>query len=190
MLMKSKQLFYLIMKKGIITIIFFIAVQLVLFGQQKQEKVRWYSFEEAVELSKKNPKKLFIDVYTDWCGWCKKMDRETFTHPVIAKYLNEDFYAVKFDAESTKPIEFAGQTFVNEGGQPRNPHQLAIALLQGKMGYPSIAYMNEDLQLITVVQSYQTPEQIEPILKYFGGNSYKSMGWTDFQAAFVSEIKE
>jgi len=159
----------MIMKKRIITTIFFIVIQLVVFSQEKPVKVTWYSFEEAVELCKKSPKKLFIDVYTDWCGWCKKMDRETFTHPVV---------------------EFAGNIFVNEGGGPRNPHQLAVALLQGKMGYPSVAYMNEDLQLLTSVPGYFTPDKLEPILSYFAKDNYKSMGWTDFQAAFVSEIKE
>jgi len=177
------------MKKGIITTIFLIATSLLLFGQGKTEKVKWYSFEEAVELSKTNPKKIFIDVYTDWCGWCKKMDKETFTHPVIARYLNENYYAVKFDAESTKPIKFAGNTFVNEGGN-RNPHQLAIALLQGKISYPSIAYMNEDRQLLTSVPGYQTPNDLEPILSYFAKDSYKSLGWTDFQKGFVSEIRD
>jgi len=180
----------MIMKKRIITTIFFIVIQLVVFSQEKPVKVTWYSFEEAVELCKKSPKKLFIDVYTDWCGWCKKMDRETFTHPVVARYLNENYYAVKFNAESTEPIEFAGNTFVNEGGGPRNPHQLAVALLQGKMSYPSVAYMNEDLQLLTSVPGYFTPDKLEPILSYFAKDNYKSMGWTDFQAAFVSEIKE
>jgi len=178
------------MKKAFFITTILLMANLVLNGQGKSEMVKWYSFEEAVELSKKNPKKLFIDVYTDWCGWCKKMDRETFSHPVIAKYLNEDFYAVKFDAESSEPIEFGGQTFVNEGGQPRNPHQLAIALLQGKMGYPSIAYMNEDLQLITVTSGYQVPTEIEPILNYFANDTYKTVGWSDFQTKFVSEIKK
>ena len=178
------------MKKAFVASIFFIAFHLVLFAQEKPVEVKWYTFEEAVELSKKNPKKLFIDVYTDWCGWCKEMDRKTFSHPVIARYLNEHYYAVKFNAESTKPIEFAGNTFVNEGGAPRNPHQLAIALLQGKMSYPSVAYMNEDLQLLTAVPGYYTPDQIEPILNYFASDHYKNMAWTDFQASFKSEIKE
>ena len=79
------------MKKGILTTILVIAVSAMVFGQEKSGEVKWYTFEEAVALSKENPKKLFIDVYTDWCGWCKKMDRETFTHPVIAKYLNENY---------------------------------------------------------------------------------------------------
>ena len=79
--------------------------------------VKWYTFEEAVALNKKEPRKIFIDVYTDWCGWCKKMDETTFSKPEIAKILNKDYYAVKFDAESLDTINFAGTRFVNEGGR-------------------------------------------------------------------------
>lgn len=154
-----------------------------------QESVKWYSFEEAVALSKENPRKIFIDVYTDWCGWCKKMDKSTFTDPVIADLLNNKFYAVKFNAESTKPIEFAGRTFVNEGGG-RNPHQLAAALLQGKMSYPSAAYLTEDLQLLTAVAGYMTPKDLEPILDFFATDSYKTVSYQDFLKDFKGKATE
>ena len=68
-------------------------------GNGGVEKIHWYTFAEATKLNKKHPKKIFMDVYTSWCGWCKKYDAVTFSHPVIAKYINEHFYAVKFDAE-------------------------------------------------------------------------------------------
>lgn len=66
----------------------FIMILTVAEGQETP-KIRWYSIEEAVELNSKSKakdkKKFFIDVYTDWCGWCKKMDANTFTDPVIVK---------------------------------------------------------------------------------------------------------
>ena len=80
-------------------IIFPLAFILVFLGSSafisdKQSKkaagegpVNWMSFEEAVEKSKKEKRKIFIDVYTDWCGWCKVMDKNTFSQPVIAKYI-------------------------------------------------------------------------------------------------------
>src|SRR5210317_2561338 len=75
---------------------------------QENNSIHWLSFEQAVELQTQegNSKKIFIDVYTDWCGWCKKMDKNTFNHPVIAELLNTKFYAVKFDAESKEPVNF------------------------------------------------------------------------------------
>lgn len=177
------------MKKAVPLIFIFFISLFILSGQEKSEKVKWYSFTEAVKLSKDNPKKLFIDVYTDWCGWCIKMDKETFEHPEISKILNNYYYPVKFDAESKDPIKFKGELFINKGEKSRNPHQLAIALLQGEMSYPSVAYMTEDLQLLTAVPGYYTPEQIEPILLYFAEDHYKTKNWEDYQASFESRIK-
>lgn len=177
------------MKKVIPSVLIFILSINISSAQGKDKKVKWYTFKEAVELSKENPKKLFIDVYTDWCGWCKKMDKNTFEYPDIAEILNNNYYPVKFNAESKEPVEFRGDTFINEGTRSRNPHQLAIALLQGKMSYPSVAYMSEDLELLTAVPGYFTPEQIEPILIYFAKDHYKTKNWEEFQGSFKSSLK-
>ena len=75
------------------------------------DEIKWYTWEEAYELNQTAPKKVFIDLYTDWCGWCKKMDKETFTDPAVVKFINENFYAVKFDAEQEKDIVFNEKTF-------------------------------------------------------------------------------
>jgi thioredoxin-related protein len=178
------------MKRIILLVFLFACIFPKVKSQETQELVKWYTFEEAITLAKKNPKKLFIDVYTDWCGWCKKMDQSTFTNPVIAEYLNTNFYPVKFNAESTKPIEFEGKTFINEGnGSARSTHQLAVALLQGRLSYPSIVYMNEQLQLLTPVPGYMEPKAIEPIISYFATDSYKTMKWEEFHKTFVGKIK-
>lgn len=154
----------------------------------QQTTVKWYSFEEAVELNKEEPKKVLIDVYTDWCGWCKKMKKNTFNHPEIAKYINENFYAVRFDAEGEKEITFRGKTFVKSGDRSRSPHQLAIALLQGKMSYPSVAYLDENNQLITTVPGYYSPKDIEPILKFFVEDAYKNQSFQDFKNNYSHSI--
>ena len=152
--------------------------------------VKWYSFEEAVMLNQKNPKKIFIDVYTDWCSWCKVMDQKTFSHPEIAAYLNKYYYPVKFNAESKEPISFMGTVFQNKNEGRRPPHDLAVALLQGKMSYPSIAYLDENNQLLTAVPGYSTPSQIEPILVFFAENHYKSKSWEIFSQSFKGKIKD
>ncbi|MGE0088250.1 MAG: thioredoxin family protein [Bacteroidales bacterium] len=151
--------------------------------------VKWYSLEEALELNKKEQKKIFVDVYTDWCGWCKKMDAATFNNPAIATILNTEYYAVKFNAESKDTILFGGRSFVNEGPNGRSPHQLAIALLQGRMSYPSVVYLNEESQLLTAVPGYMTAEGIEPILMFFADDAYKSQSFEDFTKQFVSKVK-
>src|SRR5690242_17457474 len=73
--------------------------------------VNWMTFEQAIEKSKTEKRAIFIDVYTDWCGWCKVMDKSTFNDPEVAKLLNEKFYAVKFNAEQREDVTFQGTTF-------------------------------------------------------------------------------
>ena len=145
-------------------------------------KINWMTFEEAVKLNETNPKKIFIDVYTDWCGWCTKMDQTTFTDKNVVAYMNENFYAVKFNAEQAEPIEFSGYTFTNKNpnGVRKGTHELAQALLQGKMSYPSYVFMNENNQLITTVPGYIEAYNFLYILKYFGSDAFKTQSWEEY----------
>ena len=166
------------MKKLVIA--FLIFVSLPFFSNA--QKINWISFEEAVRLNETAPKKIFIDVYTDWCGWCKKMDKVTYQDSTVVAYINENFYAVQFDAECNDTIVFADYTFVNDGGQGgrRGTHQLAMALLQGQMSYPSCVFMNEKNHLITVVPGYREPKDFMPILKYFCTDAYLNQTFSEF----------
>lgn len=160
------------------------------FSQDNTEKVKWYTMEEAEKLYRDEPKKWLIDVYTDWCSWCKKMDAETFTHPVIARFINENFYAVKLDAESQESITFNGTTFKyqQQGGQ--GYQELAIGLLNGQMSFPSIAYLNEELQLLGAIPGYKTPQAMEPLLNYIAQDKFTSQTLADYQKTFQSKITE
>ena len=155
------------------------------------EKIRWYSFEEAYQLNKKKPKKIFIDVFTDWCGWCKKMDAETFTNPVISKYMAKNFYCVKLNAERKDTVIIDVVTFTNPNPNgKRSTHQLAIDLLKGNMSYPSYVFLNEKCQWMNIVPGYYTAKDFEPFLHYFGEDAYeKKIPWDDFKASFEGAIK-
>lgn len=155
---------------------------------QVESPVKWYSLEEAMALNAKQPKKIIMDVFTDWCGWCKTMDKNTFSDPYIAQYLNENFYPVKFNAEGTNDITYKGKVYKNRGQGQRSAHDLAIALLQGRLSYPTIVFMDSDNNLITYISGYLTPDQIEPILAYIAQDGYKKEKWEDFRAKFVSKI--
>ena len=157
-----------------------------------QEKINWMSFEEAVERCAQEPKMVFIDVYTDWCGWCKRMDASTFANPEIAQYMNEHFYAVKFDAECNDTIEFKGHRFLGTSrhGGKKGSHQLAYALLQGKMSYPSYVIMNEEKQVLQVINGFQPVKNFELIIHFFAEEAYKNPNGDDFLKTFKSEITE
>jgi len=148
-----------------------------------QAKVNWISFEEAVSLQKKTPKTIFIDMYTDWCGWCKKMDQATFANPGIASYLNANFYCVKFDAERKDTVSYKGKQYINQGQGRRPTHQLAIELLKGKMSYPTIVYIDDEFNA-NPVGGYMDPIKIEPLLVYFAERIHKSANFDDFKKYF------
>ena len=148
------------------------------------EEIKWYTFEEAVKASKDHPKKMFIDLYTDWCGWCKKMDKSTFKDPQVIQYLNANFYPVKFNAEQKESIQFKGHElkYLSDVSR-RGVHELAYALLDGRLGYPAFVYLDENQDRITISPGYKTADVIMRELKYVGGNHYKDTRFEDFKAS-------
>ena len=160
------------------------------FSVNGQSPVKWYSIEEAFTLTKKEPKKILIDVYTDWCSWCKVMDNKTFSNQVIADYLNKNFYPVKFNAEQKADVSLNGKTYKYVASGSRGYNELAAELLNGQLGYPSLVFLDEQTKMIQLIQSYIQAKQFDAILKFFGDNHYKNKKWEDFQASYVSPVKE
>ena len=152
--------------------------------------VKWFTIQEAEKLTKQAPRTIFIDTYTDWCGWCKKMDKDTFTNSVISDILNNKFYPVKFDAEGKESITFLGQTFINDG-KSGNAHQLAVALLQGQLSYPTVVFLTQDDGKFAVapVPGYKAPKDMEMLLSFFADKAYETQKWDDFQKGFKGKIQ-
>ena len=152
----------------------------------REGAVKWMTFEEAVEKSKSEKRKIFIDVYTDWCGWCKVMDKETFSEPEVAKILNEKFYPVKFNAEQRENVVFNGTTFkfVPSGG--KGYHELAAALLNNKLSYPTVVFLNEEFAMIQPLPGFQKPEEFHKIIQFIGEDHFKTVTWKDWQSQYKS----
>lgn len=176
-----------VLKYLFVSVIF---LSLSAFDGPKTEEVKWLTFEEANELYKNEPKKLIVDLYTDWCGWCKRMESNTYTNPVIASYINENFYAIKFNAEQKAPVEFNGHTFefIPEAGR-NGTHSIAYAITGNKLsGYPMTVFMDEELRIIQPISGYLTPSQMEPILSFIGGGHYQTTKWEDFKKDHKSAL--
>ncbi|HUM32628.1 MAG TPA: DUF255 domain-containing protein [Bacteroidales bacterium] len=170
----------------ILVIIFSIITLNNLNHSYSQESlIKWMSFEDAIKAHKENPKTIFIDMYTDWCGWCKKMDRETFSNPDIANYINTYFYPVKFNAERTDTVEYNGTKYINPNSGPRSSHQLAQVLLNGRMSYPTIVYIDFENN-VHPVPGYMDVQNIEPILVYFAERLNKNCDYSDFRVDFFN----
>ena len=138
------------------------------------QEIQWMSFEDAVAMTQNegNTKKVFIDVYTDWCGWCKKMDRDTFEKSEIADYMNEHYYAVKFNAEQKEDIVLGEQTFKFVANGRRGYHELAVALMNGKLSYPTVVVMNEKFKLLQPIPGYRGPSEMKKVLTFFAEDQH------------------
>jgi thioredoxin-related protein len=159
----------------------FIAIMLSsILGYSQDNKINWLSFEEVQEAMKENPKPIFVDVYTDWCGWCKKLDKSTFIDSAVVKLMNTHFYAVKFDAEGEKPILFNNRVYENEGNGRRPKHDLAKKLLGNKMSFPSLVFLNQDYKTLTVVGGYMEAKEFSYVLEFLGEKKYLTQTYEAF----------
>lgn len=131
--------------------------------------IDWITWEEAIEANKKNPKKIVIDVYTDWCGWCKRMDATTFKDPKVAAYIAENFYAVKFNAEQREDIVYDGRTFAYKRNGKRGVHELAASLLDNRLSYPSVVYFNGEMERIMISAGFKDSDKMLQELMYANG---------------------
>lgn len=168
------------------------------FGQQDSDltsnaetlspKINWISFEEAFALHQKEPKKWVIDVSTESCGWCKRMDKTTFSDSIVIDHVNGNFYAVALDGEYKENITIGDRTyeFVNEGR--RGYHQLPAELMGGKMSYPTIVFLGEELQNLSSIPGYKDAASFLQIVEFFEAYDAEDnpIKWADFTADYVS----
>ena len=161
------------------------------------QEINWISFDEAFKAQKENPKNIILDVYTNWCGPCKLMEKNTFKNKVIAQFINQHYYAVKFNAEGNETISFMGRKFENEcydksRSQSRNSTHMFARFL-GVNAYPTTVFFDDKMNLITPIRGYLVPQQLEIYLELFKNDQYKSVKsqeeFDDFIKNFKSKLK-
>ncbi len=152
--------------------------------------VNWMTWEEAIQKSKITKKKLLVDVYTDWCGWCKRMEASTFSQAYLAKYINSNFYPVKFNAEAKEDIVFNGRTFKFVKSGMRGYHELAAEITRGRLSYPTIVFIDENLDVIQPIPGYKDADEFEIIVTYFGQNEHKKTPWDMYRRSYQPMKKD
>lgn len=134
------------------------------------EKIHWLAIDEAQEMMKVKPKKMLVDVYTSWCGPCKLLDRTTFSDPQVIDYVGQNYYPVKFNAESADVVKFAGQEYGNPNFNPNNnprkrnsPHELTRKF--AIRGYPTILVIDEKLEIQDSHIGFKPADELLKLLK-------------------------
>ncbi|MDO4763717.1 MAG: thioredoxin family protein [Flavobacteriaceae bacterium] len=182
------------MKKLILMFSFFSSV--MAFSQ-----VKWMTMNQALEAQKKSPKKILIHFYAQWCSMCKKMENHTYTNPEIAKYINDNYYAVKFDAEGGEKVEYQGKIFENPTYDPNrkikyggNGSYNQFASLMNIRSYPTMVILDESSEYITNFIGYFNPKAVEPYLAVIATDAYKNITskelWEQYVEKFQHKVKE
>lgn len=148
--------------------------------------VLWLPLPDAERIARKKGKMVVIDVYTEWSGWSKLMEKNTYSKKRIIRYINENFCAVRFNAESSNAVTFNNLTYM--GDSEGRYHTLAYSLLEGNMDFPSTVFLDEELDVLLVVPGYMDTYRMEVVLHYFSEKAYLNEGlsFQDYQREFFN----
>ena len=175
--------------------ILIIAFSIQTLSAQDKEKtaINWIKMEEAVNLSTTAPRKLFIYIYSDNCGWCKRMNDVSFSESVIIDYINENFYPVKLNSSLKEDVILGSRTFKHVLADPSKNipahHELVATLLNGRMTFPAISFINEKMEYMGVDFGYKNPALLEAWLHFIAGNEFLTTpDFSTYQSTFKGKL--
>ena len=147
-------------------------------------QVQWHTIDEAAN-TKIGTRLYFVDFYTSWCGYCKKMDRETFSDPTVAKLLNRYYYPVKFNAEGADTVRWYGKTYRPVAHGRNRQHEFA----RGLQGYPSFVLFRADGTPLQAIPGFYSARDFTMVLWYFASGDCNKYPFERYQMIFDKEIR-
>lgn len=167
--------------KGIL-ILSFLLCSFKMYAQQ--EEIRWLTLQEAEQQCQKDPRPYIFDFYTDWCGWCKHMDKTTYTNPIVISFINRHFYPIRINAESSDTLIFRDKVYAPVKNGNKFISSLAVEMLGGKLSYPTTVFLYEPKKINIVVPGYMDVIKMQGFLVYFIENAWQSVNVNEFLADF------
>lgn len=135
-------------------------------------ELQWRSFDAGLAEAKASHKKILLDIYTDWCGWCKKLDSDVYSNQKVAAYLAQAYIPVKLNAESSKKLSY----------KEKAQSEMELARAFGVQGYPTIIFLDSQGEPINSIGGYVNADRFLPIAQYIGDDQYKTMTWDEYKS--------
>ncbi len=155
------------------------------FSNKPKAQINWLSFEQMQDAYSNNPKPILVDLYTSWCGWCKEMDRTTYKNDKVVAYINEHYYAVKYNAESRDSVLFNNQKFGYNTEYKTN--ELAMHLSFNQLEYPNTIFLSSINARPAPLSGYMKPKELEAPLKYFAERKSEQETFVEFNKKMKKE---
>jgi len=146
-----------------------------------RENLSWMSIDEVAGKLQKEQRPILIDLYTTWCGWCKEMDKKTYSNKQVAQYLQDKFYPVKVDAETHTTINWNGRTYQFNPNYRSN--EFALYLTHGRLEFPTTIIIPPGGEP-QAIPGYLEPKELELLVKYFGEGKFGKVSFDDYQKGF------
>lgn len=136
-----------------------------------QTSILWLDWNAAAEKARTTERPILVDVYTDWCGWCKRMDRDVYARPEIREYLSTRFVTVKLDAEANDPARYQGKDYDSS----------TLAERFKVTGYPTTVFLRSNGDHIINVPGYVPADRFLLVLQYIAeGHLDRGVNWEEF----------
>lgn len=173
---------FMLMKPLLLLTVSFITSFSIPHAHKSKDKIQWLTVEEVEVRMKVDPRPIIIDLYAKWCYWCKVMDKRTYNNGKVAGYINEKFYPVKVDAETRQTIAWKNKQFAFNPEAKMN--DFTLYLTNGQLSFPTTVIITSLNEAPATIPGYMAPDEIEPILKYFGDDHYRTQGFQEFLKRF------
>jgi thioredoxin-related protein len=139
--------------------------------QENPTEIQWHQFDEGLKLAKEEGKNVLIEFYTDWCGYCKKMNKTTFKDPGIIGMINDNYVPVRVNGDSRDTVNLDGW-ITSERNLTRSEY--------GVTGYPTYVFLEPDGGKITKLPGYQQSDRLLTILDYLKDDAFKTVTFQEF----------
>jgi thioredoxin-related protein len=137
---------------------------------KEKDGITWVKYDEGLKLAAKTEKMIFIDFYTNWCKFCHKMEKETFSNKEVVDYFNANFIGVKINGDSKIKMKLPEGEFNGK----------ELARMFRIRGYPTYWFLKSDGEKINFISGYAPPEKFLPVLQFVGGKHYENMSFREY----------